>query len=309
MAADNPGEEIPGTPDEEKVAPRSGPSGIQPEALDEGEIEPHEPGEKEFKPEQMEDEDMYAEFDEEDADKKMSSYADFHKQAARHYATKYADTDDSDAKKTFAAKASFHRGMAAKYDDNRQFPERTTPKPAAQEGSQARPVEAAAKHAERLIRKYVEPRLQQMERRQAATQRKDDRMTVTAFCENLCRQGRMYAAEKETRIMELMLLDNSQVRKFKEGGNVFQATPRQLVMARMAKGPVVVKLGERFKEPGRNVGSGVDKFAERGSKLNQFWERFGEELESHGEKYADWEALVKNPNISDAEAERILQVG
>lgn len=301
-------EEMPGTPEEEMVHPKSGASGVQPEALDE---EPggETPGGKEFQPEQMEDEDAYGEFDEESSDDKMSSYADFHKQAARHYAMKYADTDDADAKKTMASKATFHRNMAKKYDDNRSFPERQTPKPAAQADSQARPVEASAKHSERYFRKFVEPRLQRIERQTITARRKAEKQEVRTFCEDLVRRGQLLPADKDARVMELLLLDNDRVRKFREGSNTFEATPRQVVMNRMARGPKVAKMGERFKEPGRNVGSSVDKFAERGSKLNSFWERFGEELESHGEKFAEWESLIKNPNLSDQEADNMLKVG
>lgn len=308
-----PGEDVEQSPQDKETDPVNGPSGVQPASLND-------------ESDGVESDDTEGEaFDEEQCPTMMSKHAAFHKQAARHYATKYADTDDADAKRSFASKATFHRNMAKKYDDNREFPARKEPPLSPAEGGPEtfggnRGVgggggggsrggnRGVGMHSE-ITRKFaeLESRQHELEKIQRRQTHKSDRQSVTLFCENLCRQGRLLPAEKDARIEELMLLSNSEVRKFSDGRQIVSMTPRQRVMRRMETGPQIAKFGERFKDPAKHVNS-ADKFAERSSRLGQFWEKFGEELEAAGETYSAWESLVKSPKYSEADVDKLLSV-
>ncbi len=327
---DSPMDELSGVhpgdaPGREETRPVSGPSGIQPDALaSDLELDPDEMADMDPSSPMGMDSDMPSDMDsdpyppevyddDEMMGKKMRQMAHMHREAARRYSAKYAACRNNAEKRKFKDSARFHREMASKYDDNRQFPTRETPKPAAAP-NQARPAGLSerkmserriAKIVQATVSKFTEPlrrvlRTQQAAQEQAAARSR--KQEVRQFCEKMVSEGRLLPALRKSTQRVLLLADDQTVQKFREDDKTISITPMRLMMREISRQPVF-RFGERFRDPQR----AASKMSETVQKFEAFWERHGTELEAAGETYQSWKDTLEK--ASPEEAERLLAVG
>jgi hypothetical protein len=145
----------------------------------------------------------------------------------------------------------------------------------------------------RKLHTFAEKEFRRMKRSSAERRRQD----AESFCDRLVGEGRLTPALKQEVYLPLLLsLDDSHsVWKFSENGVTKQLTAYEVKKAKLAKMPIIVRMGERF--PGGTGG----KQAAQGevNKVERFCEVFGDKLKIHGFKAKETIELAKKKAEAD----------
>jgi len=142
-------------------------------------------------------------------------------------------------------------------------------------------------------------------KRQSAERRKQD---AKAFCDRLVAEGRATPTLKQTVLMPLLLTldDSAQVWQFSEGGVTKTMTAYEVKKAQLAKGPVIVRMGERLPSDPASRKAGA---AAEVNKVEKFCEMYGDKLKVHGVDAKKTIDLAKKKAATDSNFKAASLIG